>query len=91
MFQRLQLQPGILLLYNHFIMERKIEGTIMASVFILVAGCFSIPIIIYATSSQDSNSDSIAIEILADQFNVNECSQQVRSYIDYPSRGPQQA
>ena len=58
-------------------METKIEGAIIASVFILVAGCFSIPIIIYATSSQDSNSDSIAIEILADQFNVNECSQKV--------------
>ena len=66
-------------------MERKIEGAIMASVGILVAGCFSILIIIiYATSSQNSNSDSIAIKILADQFNVNECSQQVRSYIDYP-------
>ena len=50
----------------------------MTSVFILVAGCFSIPIIIFATSSQDSASDSSVIEILADQFNINECSQQVR-------------
>ena len=58
-------------------MERKIEGGILTSVFILVAGCFSIPIIIFATSSQDSTSDSVVIEILADQFNVNDCSQQV--------------
>lgn len=59
------------------LMERKIEGAIIAIVFILVVGCFSIPIVIYATSSQDSTGDSVVIEILADQFNVNECSRQV--------------
>ena len=77
---QLQLQLGacIVTVTSYTKMERKTEGAIITSVFILVAGFFSIPIIIFATSSQDSASDSVVIEILADQFNVNECSQQVR-------------
>ena len=64
-------------------MKRKIEGAIMTSVFILVAGCFSVPIIIYATSYQDSAGNSAIMEIFADQFNIDECSQQVRTYPGY--------
>ena len=60
-------------------MEGKIKVVILTNVFIFVAGVFSIPIIIYATSTQDTTSDSVVIETLAEQFNVNECSQQVPS------------
>ena len=49
---------------------------ILTSVFTFVTGVFSIPIIIYATSTQDTTGDSVVIETLAEQFNVNECSQQ---------------
>ena len=51
---------------------------LLTSIFIFVAaGFFSIPIIIYATSTQDTTGDSVVIETLVEQFDVNECSQQV--------------
>lgn len=59
-------------------MERKIKVALLTSIFIFVAaGFFSIPIIIYATNTQDTTGDSVVIETLVEQFDVNECSQQV--------------
>ena len=58
------------------IMARKFEGVIMIGVFMIVAGCFSIPIIIYAASSQDTTTNS---SVVIEQLDINQCSQQVSS------------
>lgn len=60
----------------HILMAGKLEVIFMASVFVIVAGCFSIPIIIYATNYQD---DTIKRSIL-DQlnFDITGCPQKVR-------------
>ena len=69
-------------------MERKIKVALLSSSFIFVAvGFFSIPIIIYATSTQDTTGDSVVIETLVEQFDVNECSQQVWIAISIDSNG----
>ena len=60
-------------------MAKKIEVGVLMSVFILVAGCFSVPIIVYVTSSEDTASEVALIEILVEQFDINECSQKVAS------------
>lgn len=55
-------------------MARKIvEVVILATIFIIVAGCFSIPIIIYATDSRDIIPSQDAIH----QLDISDCSQQV--------------
>ena len=60
-------------------MARKIEVAILTGVFITIASCFSIPIIIYATSFQDNDTDADAEIIkLKELINVNDCPQQVR-------------
>ena len=51
---------------------------VLISVFILVFGCFSVPIIVYVTSSEDNASKEVAlIEMLMKQFDIDECSQKV--------------
>lgn len=62
-------------------MARKIEGFIMIGVFMIVAGCFSIPIIIYAANSQDTAATNRNVVI--EQLDINACSQQVSSELFY--------
>ena len=63
-------------------MARKIEVGVLMGVFILVAGCVSVPIIVYVTSSQDTANEVVLIETLVELFDINEClsSQKVRSF-----------
>ena len=62
-------------------MARKIEVGVLMGVFILVAGCVSVPIIVYVTSSQDTANEVALIETLVELFDINGCSssQKVRS------------
>ena len=60
-------------------MARKCEVAVLTGVFVIIAGCFSIPVIIYyAASSQDIGTDA-AIKRLEELFNTNECPQEVRA------------
>ena len=52
-------------------MARKIEVVIITTIFTIVAGCFSIPIIIFATDSQDVTSGGN----IADQLDISDCAQ----------------
>ena len=63
-------------------MARKIEVGVLMGVFILVAGCVSVPIIVYVTSSQDTANEVALIETLMELFDIKECSssQKVRSF-----------
>ena len=55
-------------------MARKIiEAVIITVIFTIVAGCFSIPIIIFATDSQDVTPGGN----VADQLDISDCAQQV--------------
>ena len=49
----------------------------MASAFVIVAGCFSIPIIVYAIHSQDQD-DVIARHDILYKLDLDSCPQQVR-------------
>ena len=65
-------------------MAGKFEVLILMGVFIIIAGCFSIPIIIYATSSQDTAaSTNAALKKLVENFDVNKCPQQPVSMHGY--------
>ena len=57
-------------------MARKFEAAIMTAVFLTIASCFSVPIIMYATDSHDDGSDAAIIR-LKELIDVNECPQQV--------------
>ena len=61
-------------------MERKsIEVVIMVGVFVIVVGCFSVPIIIYAMYSQPRDHDHVTAttrDVLY-TIDVNNCSEQV--------------
>lgn len=60
-------------------MAKKVEVVIMTGVFMIVFGSFSIPIIIYATNSQDATSTSNVVAI--DQIDIRngDCSRKVRT------------
>ena len=51
-------------------MSGKIEAVIMTVIFAVIAGCFSIPIIIYATDSQDVTPGGNVIEHL----DISDCT-----------------
>jgi len=53
--------------------EKKAETAFVLSVFLIVFGCFCVPIIIYAV---DDTSDSQGLEIGLD---IDNCPQQVRN------------
>ena len=55
-------------------MTRKVEVIIVTTIFIIVVGCFSIPIIIYATDSQDITTPR---EDVMTQVDISNCPQQV--------------
>ena len=59
-------------------MAKKIEVGVLMSVFIFVAGCFSVPIIVYVNSFEDTSSEVALIEMLVEQFDINGCSQKVQ-------------
>ena len=54
---------------------KKLEIIILVGVFMIVAGCFSVPIIIFAINSQDDTGGFNILEQL--HFNINHCDQQV--------------
>lgn len=54
-------------------MARKVEVIIIAAIFTVVVGCFSVPIIIYATGSQHA-ADRGSI---MDQLDISDCTWQV--------------
>ena len=56
-------------------MARKFEVIILTGLFITTVVCFSIPVIIYATSSQDAGTNA-ALLMLTEHFDINECPQQ---------------
>lgn len=56
-------------------MARRIEVAILTAVFIVIAGCFSISIVIYASGSRDTANS--AIKRFKEQLGISECSQQV--------------
>lgn len=60
-------------------MERGVKVGIMACVFFIISGCFSIPTIIYIihSGSQDHHHITTARDILY-RLNVNDCPQKVR-------------
>ena len=62
-------------------MARKIEVGVLMGVFILVAGCVSVPIIVYVTSSQDTANEVGLIKTLVELFDINECSSSQKVYI----------
>ena len=57
-------------------MARKVEATILTALFIVTVGCFSIPVIIYATSSQDAGTNAALLK-LVEHIDINKCSQKV--------------
>ena len=58
-------------------MARKIiEAVILTVIFTIVAGCFSIPIIIFATDSQNVTPEGN----VADQLDISDCARQVWLY-----------
>ena len=62
---------------------KKLEIIILVGVFVIVAGCFSIPIIIFAINSQH---DTGALNILEQlHVNINHChsDQQVLDFYSY--------
>ena len=65
-------------------MARKFEVAILTGLFTITVGCFSIPVIIYATSSQDAGTNDSLLK-LTEHFDINECPQKVRlnNYIGY--------
>lgn len=72
-------------------MAGKIESVIMTVIFVIIAGCFSIPVIIYVTDSQDVTPGGNIIDHLdisdctwqAIQVWEEHCSAKSRSYISY--------
>ena len=61
-------------------MAGKIEAIIMTVLFAVIAGCFSIPIFIFVTDSQDATPKRNIIEHL----DISDCTwqaMQVRSYM----------
>ena len=58
-------------------MKGRVEVAIMVSAFVIVAGCFSIPIIVYAIHSRGED-DVIARHDILYKLNLDSCPQQVR-------------
>ena len=58
-------------------MARKFEVAILTGLFITTVVCFSIPVVIYATSSLDAGTNAALIK-LTEHFDINECPQKVR-------------
>lgn len=50
-----------------------VEVIVMAAIFTIIAACFSIPIVIYATDSRDITPNKDAVN----QLDINDCSLQV--------------
>ena len=57
-------------------MVRKFEVTVLTGLFIITVGCFSIPVIIYATSSQDAGTNAALLKLM-EHLDMNECPQKV--------------
>ena len=57
-------------------MARKVEVAILTALFIITVGCFSIPVLIYATSSQDAGTNAALLK-LAEHLDINTCPQKV--------------
>ena len=58
-------------------MGRKFEVALLTGLFIITVGCFSIPVVIYATSSQDAGTNAALLK-LTEHFDINKCPQKVR-------------
>ena len=54
---------------------KRVEIIILVGVFVIVAGCFSIPIIIFVINSQRDAGGLNILEQL--RFDINRCDQQV--------------
>ena len=61
-------------------MEKGVKVAIMACVFTIVAGCFSIPVIIYSIYSRSQDHHITTARDILYNLDVNNCPQKVYPY-----------
>ena len=61
-------------------MEKGVKVAIMACAFAIIAGCFSIPIIIYTIYSRSQDHHITTAQDVLYNLDVNNCPQKVYTY-----------